>query len=263
MKLLEERGEEYLHFVNEKNAGNKNPPFITAAEHQKRKEEKHPVTYRKLELPGLEGWSMCRHYGQYGWVNDVLRRRILELGLPPEAFSLEYIPNSDEQTEEPEPINGTDASEAGGGQEDAGPAGEDMGAGPDGGIGGPVDLDGKTGKQKKKAPKKDYRFTLCGEHYHVLKLKDLMLTVFKTTLARHPDQLDLLLKNLPCLGEGIKIGPDAQPSTFRAGDTVEMSGRSISIGTSLNEAQVLSYIKKLMLLCGEPKENLVFDSCDC
>lgn len=92
MKLLEERGEDYLHFVNTKNSGNKNPPFITAQEHRERKEQKHPVTYRSLELPGLEGWSMCRHYGQYGWINDVLRRRMLELGLSLEDFSLEYIP---------------------------------------------------------------------------------------------------------------------------------------------------------------------------
>lgn len=264
MKLLEERGEDYLHFVNKKNSGSKNPPFITTAEHQKRKEEKHPVTYRSLELPGLEGWSMCRHYGQYGWVNDVLRRRILELGLPLGSFSLEYIPNSNEQVEKPETVYGEEEPETGSGGEGTEPAGEEEGSQTTGGIGGPIDLDGKTGTQKKQGPKDGgYSFTLRGERYHGLILKNMMLTVFKTTLVRHPDKLDMLVESLPCLREGLGIGPNAQPSTFRAGDTIEMNGRIISIGTSLNRAQAQKYMERLIQLCGEPKENFVVDGDDC
>lgn len=110
---LKEQGEQYIRFVNERSAGSKNPPFITAAEHQERKEQKHPVTYRNLELPGLEGWAMCRHYGQYAWINDVLRRRMLELGLPLENFSLEFIPNGEAKPAEgaSEAVEGTAETE--------------------------------------------------------------------------------------------------------------------------------------------------------
>lgn len=259
MKLLEERGEAYLHFVNGKNPGSKNPPFITAAEHKKRKEEKHPITYRRLELPGLEGWSMCRHYGQYDWVSNVLRKRMKELGLPLEAFSFEYVDPGQAQQKavfsEPETPVKTEASS--GTEEPAKPSVST------GGIKGPATLLGeKPKKQKQAAPADGYSFTLFGEQYKDMILKNMMLTVFKTILNRHPDKLDQLLEKLPCLKEGIKISYDAKPTTFRAGEEIEINGRSIAIGTSLNKEQVLSYIGRLMSLCGEPKENLVIDGYD-
>ena len=91
----------------------------------------------------------------------------------------------------------------------------------------------------------------------------MMLTVFKTTLQRHPDQLDLLLDSLPCLREGMTISSNAQPTTFRAGENIEVAGRSISIGTSLNQAAVRQHMKKLMQLCNEPEGTLVIDGDDC
>lgn len=259
MKLLEERGEAYLHFVNGKNPGSKNPPFITAAEHKKRKEEKHPVTYRRLELPGLEGWSMCRHYGQYDWVSNVLRKRMKELGLPLEAFSFEYVdPGQARQKAIFSELETPVKTEASSGTEE--PAKPSVSTG---GIKGPATLLGeKPKKQKQAAPADGYSFTLFGEQYKDMILKNMMLTVFKTILNRHPDKLDQLLEKLPCLKEGIKISYDAKPTTFRAGEDIEINGRSIAIGTSLNKEQVLSYIGRLMSLCGEPKENLVIDGYD-
>ncbi len=91
MKILKEKGEEYIHFVNGKNSEVKNPPFITKEDHEARKAGNNPVTYRQIELPGLSGYSMNRHYGQYGWVDQVLRRRMMELGLPLDAFFFEYV----------------------------------------------------------------------------------------------------------------------------------------------------------------------------
>lgn len=84
--LLKERGEEYIRFVNKRNAGLENPPFIPLEEI-----ELHKVSYALLEVPGLEGWAMNKNYSQYDWVSNVLRRRMKELGLPLEAFSFEYV----------------------------------------------------------------------------------------------------------------------------------------------------------------------------
>ncbi|MCI9306441.1 MAG: hypothetical protein HFI28_08190 [Lachnospiraceae bacterium] len=97
MNILAERGEEYIHFVNGKNPGVKNPPFITKEDHDVRKARNDSVTYRQLELSGLNGYSMNRHYGQYGWIDQVLKRRMQELGLPLDAFSFEYVKDGESQ----------------------------------------------------------------------------------------------------------------------------------------------------------------------
>lgn len=88
--VVQERGEEYIQFVIQQNLGVKNPPFITAEEHQKRKNRNESVKYRQIDLPGMGGYSMCRHFGQYGWISDVLKRRLQELNLPLDQFWLEY-----------------------------------------------------------------------------------------------------------------------------------------------------------------------------
>ena len=102
-----------------------------------------------------------------------------------------------------------------------------------------------------------YDFDLFGQPFRGQPLNKMMLTVFCRLLESHPDKLDLLLDKLPCLGEGIEIGPDARPTTFRMGTTIEIEGRSISIGTSLGSAQVKGYMKRLMQLCGEPADGLI------
>lgn len=129
---------------------------------------------------------------------------------------------------------------------------------PAGGITKPVDLSGKIGKQRKRAAAVNgYDFDFYGQPFRGLPLNKMMLTVFRGLLDSHPDKLDLLLDKLPCLGEGIAIAPDARPATFRAGITVEIGGRSISIGTSLGQTQVKSYIERLVQLCGEPADCLI------
>ncbi|WP_160637905.1 hypothetical protein, partial [Pseudoflavonifractor sp. 60] len=251
-KVLEDRGQDYISLVVEKNAGKKNPPFITAEEYQLRIKQGDSMKYRRLDVPGLENWAMYKNYGQYSWINDVLCKRILDLGLSLEDFSLEYVPSREADT-------GKDKTPPSPPQKDS-----SKGKVTTGGIVKPIRLDGKTGKQNKQPPKTGgYSFSLYGERYEGLILKNMMLTVFKTTLQRHPDQLDLLLDSLPCLREGMTISSNAQPTTFRAGENIEVAGRSISIGTSLNQAAVRQHMKKLMQLCNEPEGTLVIDGDDC
>lgn len=95
-KLLEEKGENYIKFVNGKNKDVKNPPFITSDEHKIRIDRNDSVTYRKLDINGLECYSMCNHYGQYGWIDSVLKKRMQELEMPLEMFSIEYLINNDD-----------------------------------------------------------------------------------------------------------------------------------------------------------------------
>lgn len=98
MRILEKEGEAYIHFVNGKNPGIKNPPFITREDHKARKARNDSVRYRELELSGLEGYSMNRHYGQYGWIDQVLKKRIQERGLSLNDFSFEYVIGEGEGT---------------------------------------------------------------------------------------------------------------------------------------------------------------------
>ena len=82
-----------------------------------------------------------------------------------------------------------------------------------------------------------------------------MLTVFKTVMYRHTDKLDRLLEEVSCLGEGVTIARNTKPSLFRAGEVIEINGRQIAIGTSLDEGAVRKYIDKLILVAGEPKNT--------
>ena len=104
-----------------------------------------------------------------------------------------------------------------------------------------------------------YNLTLYGQSYANLNLKQTMLTVFHQILDRHPEKLDQMLQELPCLAENQPIQLDARPSTFRQGEFHTVNGRTISIGTSLGRDAVLSYIRRVMLLCGEPEGTYTID----
>ena len=239
--VLKVHGYDYISLVLKKYTGLKNPPFITAQEHQVRIARKDSVKYRQLEVPGLESWSMCAHYGQYNWFGDVLRKRILDLDFSLEMFSFQFIAPGDPEPEpDPDPKPDTTGDESGGG------------------ITGPVDLGGKNGRGPKLAPDR-YSFTLYGTRYEDQKLKNLMLTVFTQTLDRHPDKLNALVNGLPCLAWGGLEEASDNSSTFRAGMTREINGMTVAIGSSLGRTQVFNYIGRLMRMCAEPKENLVID----
>ena len=241
--VLKVHGYDYISLVLKKYPGLKNPPFITAQEHQVRIARKDSVKYRQLEVPGLESWSMCAHYGQYNWFGDVLRKRILDLGFSLEMFSFQFIAPGDPEPEpepDPDPKPDTTGDESGGG------------------ITGPVDLGGKNGRGPKLAPDR-YSFTLYGTRYEDQKLKNLMLTVFTQTLDRHPDKLNALVNGLPCLAWGGLEEASDNSSTFRAGMTREINGMTVAIGSPLGRNQVFNYIGRLMRMCAEPKENLVID----
>ena len=89
-KLLEEKGEAYIEFVNERNKGLKNPVFITVDEYKSRLSRNDIISYRRRDVKGLEGYCMCTQYGQYGWINPVLKKRVQELDMPLSAFMFEY-----------------------------------------------------------------------------------------------------------------------------------------------------------------------------
>mgnify|MGYP000012330081 FL=1 len=120
-------------------------------------------------------------------------------------------------------------------------------------ITGPVDLNGGKGSTGGRSKGNFYNFDLYGKQYTGKILKEMMLTVFKTVMYRHPDKLDQLLAEVLCLGEGVKIARDTKPSLFRAGEVIEISGRQIAIGTSLDERAVRKYIDKLIMAAGEQK----------
>lgn len=86
--LLQEKGKEYIESVNKKHPDRKNPMFISQEEYVKRTDQNK---YRKIEVDGLENYYMYRHYGQYQWIDTVLKARLIEFGLPISKFYFEYI----------------------------------------------------------------------------------------------------------------------------------------------------------------------------
>lgn len=143
MNLLSERGTDYINDVTRKHADLKNPVFITSDVYAVRKDQNK---YRKITVKGLENYYMYRHYGQYQWIDAVLKLRLTEYGLPAEKFGFEYIVGGEAPSHKPDiEVNITTAES--GGKED----GKTYG-----GITGPVTLSGSNGVQKV-----DGQFTLA------------------------------------------------------------------------------------------------------
>ena len=95
--LLSERGIAFIQEVTIKHEGIKNLAFISHEEYLSRKEQNK---YKRIEVPGLENYYMYRHYGQYDWINSVLRARLLEYGLPIDKFKFEYVIGNVGETED-------------------------------------------------------------------------------------------------------------------------------------------------------------------
>lgn len=92
MQLLSERGIDYINNVTRMHPDLKNPVFITLDVYKTRNDQNK---YRQIEVKGLENYYMYRHYGQYQWVDSVLRPRLTEYGLPVDEFVFEYVTGSD------------------------------------------------------------------------------------------------------------------------------------------------------------------------
>ena len=90
MEILEERGEDYIQFVNTKSPKAKNPIFIVRSEHERRKKAAESMKYREIPLEGLTDYSMCINFSQYHWIRGVLKKRIEELGWEIDQFILVF-----------------------------------------------------------------------------------------------------------------------------------------------------------------------------
>lgn len=117
---------------------------------------------------------------------------------------------------------------------------------------------GQGGKKKKRKAPGAYCFTLYNVCYKGMLLKDTMQVIFEEVMGRHPDKLEELLSSFSCLEVGDRISKDAVPTVFRSGTVIEINGKRVSIGTSLDSVSVFRYIKRLIELCGEPEGSLVF-----
>lgn len=93
MGLISDRGKEYIDMVNAKHPGLKNPIFITQDEYGKRDDQNK---YRQVSVEKANTCYMYRHYGQYQWIDAVLKARLQEYGLPLDAFYFEYVAGDEE-----------------------------------------------------------------------------------------------------------------------------------------------------------------------
>lgn len=132
MKLLAERGIEFIQTVNNCHPNMKNPVFIDQAAYNVRDDQNK---YRKIEVSGLENYYMYRHFGQYDWIYAVLRPRMAEFGLPMDKFGFEYKGSSTASNAEIKPMSVDKPVSM-------------QAEKPRGGITGPVALDGGEGVKR-------------------------------------------------------------------------------------------------------------------
>lgn len=151
MMLLREKRAAYIEDVNNRHSRLKNPVFITEAMYEQREDKNK---YRKVEVEGLGNYYMYRHYGQYQWIDSVLKPRLIEFGLPLKAFHFEYKGGELAPAAalmEPEPLNQlSEKAETG-----ANGSNSDKSVG----ITGPISLNGGTVEESAKQIEGRYRLT--------------------------------------------------------------------------------------------------------
>ena len=258
MRILEEKKESYIHFVNEKNAGTKNPPFITAEVHQKRKEEKSSVKYHEVTVEGLKHYSMCRHFGQYDWIKSVLKRRMEELELPLEEFFFEYEVSDGTEGTGNKQLDKKEKKQGNIGKRgDKKPKNKE-----DDEDVKPIGLGGNKGTTQQTSSKNfagdKINLSVYGIRYEGKTQTEMQCIIFEEVMKRHTDKIDTLIESIPCIAENQKISKELKNS-FRTGEIKEIAGRTIAIGTSLNMQYKKKYIASLMRICEESKDNVVIE----
>jgi hypothetical protein len=226
-KQLTEKGMSYIQLVNSKNSG-KNPPFLTCEEYQERKKGGQKLSYKNLDLEGLEGYCMNRNYSQYDWINAVLKNRMNELGLPLDKFYFEYY------TDEAAYNNDTNFVEV--------TEGEDSGE---------TDIIKSIITEEGEA----FKYTLWGETYTSAKLSTMMHEAFDIIAQRYSDKVDGMAHTLNITSVAAKddvdnkLLPKNKLNYFMAKREHTVNGKKYYVSTRYNRSQGIEQIKKMMSFC--------------
>lgn len=220
MKLLAEKGIDYINEVNAKHSGIKNPAFIEKSVYDLRDDQKK---YRNIELPGMTDYYMYRHYGQYDWIYAVLRPRLEEFGLPLNAFGFVYNIVDDSVPENTDDL---------------------------------FYNDGVTVPTRSITESNKYEYTLWGEKHTSYKLNGLMHDVFDLIAEKYPQKVVDFVNNDGITSVALKRDvdqgkmPQKTLEHFDAGKREHtVNGVDYYVCTHYGREAGVSQLKKMLEIC--------------
>lgn len=223
MYLLNEKGIEFINSVEEKHPGLKNPAFITQDIYEKRNDQKK---YRKIEAEGLDNYYMYRHYGQYQWMDTVLKLRMLDFGLPIEKFYIEYV-NENEQL-----IDVTD------------------------------EIDIEDGENETDS----FIYTLWNEPHTANKLASMMHDVFELIAVKYPEKIKEMAEDISITSVALKSDVDEEKlppnklNYFKAKKEHKVGDTLYYVSTRYNRKGGIGQLRKMLALCEGNSDSLKITS---
>lgn len=246
MSLIREKGMDYINAVNEKHSGLKNPVFISQEEYEKRNDQ---LKYRRIDVDGLNSYYMYRHYGQFQWIDTVLKPRLMEFGLRLEDFSFEFIigdegPETNVQNPVQVcamPVEQSDATA------NAVPS--------------------QTVETQKNSFADVFTYSLWGEQHTAKTLSGMMHDVFDLIAEKYASDIPAMAHDNRISALALMQDVDEQKlppnklSYFRVKKAHSVDGEQYYVGTSYNRQQGIAQLKKMLEICEGSADGLnIFSS---
>lgn len=246
MSLIQEKGMDYINAVNEKHSGLKNPVFISQEEYEKRNDQ---LKYRRIDVDGLNSYYMYRHYGQFQWIDTVLKPRLMEFGLRLEDFSFEFIigdegPETNVQNPVQVcamPVEQSDATA------NAVPS--------------------QTVEPQKNSLADVFTYSLWGEQHTAKTLSGMMHDVFDLIAEKYASDIPAMAHDNRISALALMQDVDEQKlppnklSYFRVKKAHSVDGEQYYVGTSYNRQQGIAQLKKMLEICEGSADGLnIFSS---
>lgn len=271
MRFIEEKGQAYIDSVNAKHPGLKHPVFLSQNEYESHSDQKK---YKQVDAKNVNTYYMYRHYGQYQWIDAVLKPRLVEFGLPLSAFYFEYIVDSDKTIRIS--ADGEDTNASGSGQDDV----DERTSGSDKNE--HTDADGEsvsiqeisdtdTAGKSDTADEPDttdepdtigdpnsngmFVYTLWGESHKAYKLSAMMHDVFDLIVGKYPEMVSAMADDDSITAVARKEDvdekrlPKNKMNYFKAKKEHMVQGCLYYVSTRYNRDQGIGQLKRMLITC--------------
>lgn len=234
MLLIREKGMDYIRCVNEKHGSLKNPVFISQSEYDQRSDQ---LKYRKVDVPGINPYYMYRHYGQFQWIDTVLKQRLTEFGLRLEDFSFEFVSRSEMPEANAQNLAQTCTM--------------------------PTEQSGSTTntafsqtlEAQENSLANAFTYSLWEKQHTSKTLTGMMHDVFDLVAEKYPSNIPAIARDSRVSAVAFMQDVDEQKlppnklSYFRTKKPHSVGGEQYYVGTSYNREQGIAQLKKMLELC--------------
>lgn len=234
MSLIREKGMDYINAVNEKHSGLKNPVFISQEEYDKRNDQ---LKYRKIDVDGINPYYMYRHYGQFQWIDTVLKPRLMEFGLRLEDFSFDFMTGDEiPETNTQNPV-----------QSCAMPAEQNDATA--------NAVANQTMETQENRFADVFTYSLWGEPHTAKTLAGIMHDVFDLIAEKYASNIPAIARDNRVSALALMQDVDEQKlppnklSYFRVKKAHSVDGEQYYVGTSYNREQGIAQLKKMLQIC--------------